>query len=126
MDKKILNQAFISMGYRQMGPINTDNCYGKPIGFGMIIAIIKDNGEAQFRSLFRKYKNNEVTIWSSKNVNFNNSENETLKDKDLYEKYITEIAYAEYEINAGKVIYVGNHSDTFAFVTNNDIVSMFL
>lgn len=126
MDKKILNHALVSMGYRQMGPINTDNCYGKPIGFGMIIAIIKDNEEVQFRSLFKNYKNNEVTIWNSKNVNFNNSENETFNGKDLYEKYITEIAYAEYEVNADKVIYVGHHSDTFAFVTNNDIMSMFL
>ena len=126
MDKKILNHALISMGYRQMGPINTDNYYGKPIGFGMIVAIIKNNGEVQFKSLFRNYKNNELTIWNSKNANFNNYENETLNDVDLYEKYITEIAYAEYEVNADKVIYVGNHSDTFAFVTNNDIVSMFL
>jgi hypothetical protein len=40
MNRNILNQAFITMGYRQMSSHNIGNIYGKPVGFGIVIAKI--------------------------------------------------------------------------------------
>ena len=43
MNRNILNQAFITMGYRQMSSHNLGNIYGKPVGFGIVIAKIDQN-----------------------------------------------------------------------------------
>ena len=89
MNRNILNQAFITMGYRQMSDFTTGNIYGKPIGFGIIVAKIdKNHKEITFKSLFRNYTTGETTAWltSKMNIDYTNPKfgYETLIEENLY------------------------------------------
>lgn len=130
MNRNILNQAFITMGYRQMSSHNIGNIYGKPVGFGIIIAKIDQNHkEIIFKTACRSVKGETLT-WDSKKVNIDYTDPkvgyETLGGEDLYERYINMIAYAEYECHTDKIIYSGccGEKGPFAFSTRNDIMSM--
>lgn len=133
MNRNILNQAFITMGYRQMSDINTGNIYGKPIGFGIIVAKInKNHKEITFKSLFKNYTTGEITTWltSKMNIDYTNPKTgyETVKDEELYNKYVNDIASTESE--HGDIInkFMSNGAEykdsTFAFRSKNDIISM--
>ena len=131
MDRNILNQAFITMGYRQMSSHNIGNIYGKPVGFGIVIAKINQNHkEIIFKTLCSSVQG-ETLVWDSKKVNIDYTDPkvgyETLEGEDLYERYINMIAYAEYECHTDKIIYSGGYrggKGPFAFSTRNDIMSM--
>ena len=132
MNRNILNQAFITMGYRQMSSHNIGNIYGKPVGFGIIIAKInKDHKSITFKTCCRNYKEKKVLIWASKNVSIDFIDPklgyEALEGEELYNKYLFTIANAEYKTSAEKIIRPvnGADSETFAFTTKNDIMSMF-
>ena len=133
MNRNILNQAFITMGYRQMSDINTGNIYGKPVGFGIIVAKInKNHKEITFKSLFRNYTTGETTTWLTSKMNIDYTDPkvryETFKDEELYYKYINDIASTESE--HGDIIhkFMSNGAEykdsTFAFRSKNDIMSM--
>ena len=131
MNRNILNQAFITMGYRQMSSHNIGNIYGKPVGFGIIVAKIEQNHkEIIFKTLCRSVQGETLT-WDSKKVNidYTNPKTgyETIDGEDLYEAYIRMIAYAEYECHTDKIIYSGcrGGKGPFAFTTRNDVMSMF-
>lgn len=129
MNRSILNQAFIGMGYRQLTHNNLGNIYGKPIGFGMIIAQIENNHkEISMKTLFRRYNDGKIGVWGSSkiDIDFTNPKvgYETLEGEDLYNEYIKSIAYGEYEASAEKVI-TPVRGKPFAFVTNNDVMSFF-
>ena len=130
MNRNILNQAFITMGYRQMSSRNIGNIYGKPVGFGIVIAKIEQNHkEITFKTVCRSVKGKPLT-WNSKKVNIDYTNPkvgyETISGEDLYEAYIRMIAYAEYECNTDKIIYSGCRGEKgpFAFSTRNDIMSI--
>lgn len=131
MNRNILNQAFITMGYRQMSSYNIGNIYGKPVGFGIVIAKINQNHkEIIFKTLCRSVQG-ETLAWDSKKINIDYTDPkvgyETLDGKDLYERYINMIAYAEYECHTDKIIYSGGYrggKGPFAFSSRNDIMSM--
>lgn len=133
MNRNILNQAFITMGYRQMSSYNIGNVYGKPIGFGIIIAKINQNHkEITFKSIFRNYTTGEATAWltSRMNIDYTNPKTgyETFNGENLYNQYINDIASTETE--HGDIIhkFMSNGTEyknsTFAFSTRNDIMSM--
>ena len=130
MNRNILNQAFITMGYRQMSSYNIGNIYGKPVGFGIVIAKIDQNHkEITFKTACRSTKD-ETLIWASKKVNIDYTNPkvgyETISSEDLYEAYIRMIAYAECECHTDKIIYNGCQGEKgpFAFSTRNDIMSI--
>ena len=134
MNRNILNQAFITMGYRQMSDFTTGNIYGKPIGFGIIVAKIdKNHKEITFKSLFRNYTTGETTAWltSKMNIDYTNPKfgYETLIEENLYNQYINDIASTETE--HGDIInkFMSNGAEyknsTFAFSSKYDIMSMF-
>ncbi len=131
MNRNILNQAFIAMGYRQLSNHNLGNIYGKPIGFGMIIAQIENNHkEISMKTLFRRYNDEKIGVWGSSkiDIDFTNPKTgyETLEGEDLYNEYAKSIAYGEYEASAEKVITpISGNYKTFAFITKNDFMSLF-
>lgn len=133
MNRNILNQAFITMGYRQMSSYNIGNVYGKPIGFGIIIAKINQNHkEITFKSIFRNYTTGKATTWltSKMNIDYTNPKTgyETFNGENLYNRYINDIASTETE--HGDIIHrfmangTEHKNSTFAFSTRNDIMSM--
>ena len=131
MNRNILNQAFITMGYRQMSSHNLGNIYGKPVGFGIVIAKIDQNHkEITFKTGWI-YTQGESFILDSKKINIDYTNPkvgyETLKAEDLYERYINMIAYAEYTCDTDKIIYSGcrGGKGPFAFYTKNDVMSFF-
>ena len=133
MNRNILNQAFITMGYRQMSDINTGNIYGKPIGFGIIVAKIdKNHKEITFKSLFRNYTTGETTAWLTSKMNIDYTDPkvgyETLNEKNLYNQYVNDIASTETEHGDMIHKFMSNgtkHKDsTFAFSSKYDIMSM--
>lgn len=131
MNRNILNQAFITMGYRQMSSFNLGNIYGKPVGFGIVIAKIDQNHkEITFKTCCRA-ANGETLTWDSKKVNIEyinpKTGYETIDGEDLYERYINMIAYAEYTCDTDKIIYSGcrGGKGPFAFYTKNDVMSFF-
>lgn len=131
MNRNILNQAFITMGYRQMSSHNLGNIYGKPVGFGIVIAKIDQNHkEITFKTCYRSV-NCETLTWDSKKVNIEyinqKTGYETIDGEDLYERYINMIAYAEYTCDTDKIIYSGcrGGKGPFAFYTKNDVMSFF-
>ena len=127
MNKNILIQALVTMGYRQMD--EKQLIWGKPIGFGMIAGEIKEEDNAiEFKTLFNNM-NNELTVWDSTYTNFEQSQNgkvvkfdEIAEGKELYSMYVNFIAYAEYETNVSKIVFVGGHTQPFAFKTPNDVL----
>lgn len=130
MNRNILNQAFVTMGYRQMTSHNMGNIYGKPVGFGIVIACIEQNHkEITFKTAFRSVKG-KTLIWDSKKVNIDYTDPktgyETIDGEDLYEAYIHMIAYAEYECHTDKIIYTScrGGKGPYAFYAKNDIMSM--
>ena len=130
MNRNILNQAFITMGYRQMSSHNLGNIYGKPVGFGIIIAKIDQNHkEITFKTGWI-YTQGESFILDSKKINIDYTDPktgyETIDGKDLYERYINMIAYAEYECHTDKIIYTSDRGGKgpYAFYAKNDIMSM--
>lgn len=129
MNRNILNQAFIGMGYRQLSGHNLGNIYGKPIGFGMIIAYIENNHkEISMKTLFRRYNDKKTGVWGSSkiDIDFTNPKTgyETLEGEDLYNEYINSIAYGEYRASAEKII-APITGKPFAFITKNDLMSLF-
>lgn len=131
MNRNILNQAFIAMGYRQMSSHNIGNIYGKPVGFGIIVAKIEQNHkEITFKTLCRSTQGETLT-WDSKKIDIDYTNPkvgyETISGKDLYEAYIRMIAYAEYECHTDKIIYSGcrGGKGPFAFTTRNDVMLFF-
>lgn len=133
MNRNILNQAFITMGYRQMSSHNIGNIYGKPVGFGIIIAKINQNHkEITFKSIFRNYTTGKATTWltSKMNIDYTNPKTgyETFEGENLYNQYINDIASTENE--HGDIIHkfmsngIEHKNSTFAFSTRNDIMSM--
>lgn len=136
MNRNILNQAFITMGYRQMTDVNTGNIYGKPVGFGIIVAKIENNHkEVTFKSLFRNYTTGKTQPWLTSKMNIDYTDPkvgyETVKNEELYNKYVNDIAQkeAEHGNHVYKLIYnygsEYNVNKTFAFQAKNDIMSMF-
>jgi len=131
MNRNILNQAFITMGYRQMSSHNIGNIYGKPVGFGIVIAKIDQNHkEITFKTLFSRYDNGETGVWGSSkiDIDFTNPKTgyETLEGKDLYNKYVKNIAYGEYKASVEKVIIpISGRDNPFAFISENDVMSFF-
>jgi len=130
MNRNILNQAFITMGYRQMSSHNIGNIYGKPVGFGIVIAKIDQNHkEITFKTLFRRYDDEKTGVWNSSKIDIDFTDPktgyETIEGEDLYNEYIKSIAYGEYEASVEKVITpVNGKYKPFAFSTRNDIMSM--
>ena len=131
MNRNILNQAFFTMGYRQMSSHNLRNIYGKPVGFGIIIAKIDQNHkEITFKTGWI-YTQGESFILDSKKINIDYTNPkvgyETLEAEDLYERYINMIANAEYKCGTDKIIYNVYHGKTrpCAFYTKNDVMSFF-
>ena len=131
MNRNILNQAFITMGYRQMSSHNLGNIYGKPVGFGIIIAKIDQNHkEITFKTGWI-YTQGESFILDSKKINIDYTNPkvgyETLEAEDLYERYINMIANAEYKCGTDKIIYNVYHGKTRPCAKNkkNDVMSFF-
>ena len=131
MNRNILNQAFITMGYRQMSSHNLGNIYGKPVGFGIVIAKIDQNHkEITFKTGW-VYAQGESFILNSKKINIDYNDPkvgyETIKGEDLYERYINMIANAEYECGTDKIInYVcQGEIRPCAFYSKNDVMSFF-
>lgn len=120
MNRKILNQAFITMGYRKM---NKD-IYGKPVGFCIIISEIENDNKVIFKSVFNKYNNHEEKLIYSSYTAKIDYEVE-LSNEELYELCCKMIAYAEIEICVGKAMDTGRKDSTFAFSTITDIMSEF-
>lgn len=132
MNKNILNQAFITMGYRKLD----DNTYGKPIGYGLLYARIDaEEDKVVFKTLFQNMKN-EMMVWGSYDMNLDvndpdwvNTENMVESENDitednLYEYYINKIACSEWLSHTEKIVQpVGSHK-VFAFRTNNDIINI--
>ena len=117
MNRNILNQAFITMGYRKMA----ENVYGKPIGFCIIIAEI--DSKLTFKTIFNKFSNpEEKLVYSSYTIEIDDKDK--LSNEDIYEMYCNEIAYAEIEVNVGKAMEAGRKNSTFAFQTQTDMMSM--
>lgn len=119
------------MGYRQMSSYNLGNIYGKPVGFGIVIAKIDQNHkEITFKTGWI-YTQGESFILDSKKINIDYTNPkvgyETLKAEDLYERYINMIANAEYKCGTDKIIYNVYHGKTrpCAFYTKNDVMSFF-
>ena len=89
MNRNILNQAFVTMGYRQMTSHNMGNIYGKPVGFGIVIAWIEQNHkEITFKTACR-YVEGKTLLLDSKKINIDYTDPkvgyETIDEKDLYE-----------------------------------------
>lgn len=131
MNRNILNQAFITMGYRQMSSHNLGNIYGKPVGFGIVIAKIDQNHkEITFKTGWI-YTQGESFILDSKKINIDYTNPkvgyETIKGEDLYERYINMIANAEYKCGTDKIInYVcRGEIRPCAFYSKNDVMSFF-
>lgn len=131
MNRNILNQPFITMGYRQMSPYNLGNIYGKPVGFGIVIAKIDQNHkEITFKTCCRSV-NGETLTWDSKKVNIEyinpKTGYETIDGEDLYERYINMIAYAEYKCGTDKIIYNAYQGEIrpCTFYSKNDVMSFF-
>ena len=131
MNRNILNQAFVTMGYRQMSSHNLGNIYGKPVGFGIVIAKIDQNHkEITFKTGW-VYAQGESFILNSKKINIDYNDPkvgyETIKGEDLYERYINMIANAEYECGTDKIInYVcRGEIRPCAFYSKNDVMSFF-
>ena len=112
------------------------NIYGKPVGFGTIITKIENNHkEVTFKSLFRNYTTGKVQSWLTSKMNIDYTDPkvgyEIITGKELYNKYVNDIAQKEAEhLNyVYKLIYnYGSEyavNKTFAFSTKNDIMSMF-
>lgn len=119
MNRSVLNNAFMSMGYRRLN----DNTYGKPVGFCISIAII--DKEITFKSMFSRFNNpEEKLIWNSYIIDVNYEDEDKLTRSELYELYCKDIAYAEIELCIGKAMEAGSKNETFAFLTNMDIMLM--
>ena len=131
MNRNILNQAFITMGYRQMTSHNMGNIYGKPVGFGIVIAWIEQNHkEITFKTAFRSVKGKTLT-WDSKKINIDYTDPkvgyEIIDGKDLYERYINMLANAAYKCGTDKIIYNAYQREIrpCAFYSKNDVMSFF-
>ena len=132
MNRQILNNALVAMGYRNMdNHVVEGNFFGKPIGFGLVIAHIeKDHKTMIFKSMFKRYKDGETTCWAESKMDILVPINEKtgveidISNGELFNLYVKRIAYAEYECHAEKIVENFGISDTFAFVTKMDYMSM--
>ncbi len=108
----IFRQAFVNMGYRQMDKKET--VWGKPVGFGIIIAEVKDK-TIEFKTMFENAKS-ETLIWGSSTMNIDYI-TEGVEGEELYNKCVWDIAYKEFEAHAEKMFFpfAGGNSKTFDF-----------
>ena len=125
MNKGILSQAFVTMGYRKM----KDNVYGKPVGFCLILArIIPEEGSVKFETWFENVQN-EPMCWNSADMCVDDNtlkesafrDKDKVSNKDLYEYFIKTIAYCEIEVNTSKALEITASRKVFAFETMLDI-----
>lgn len=117
MNRSVLNNALISMGYRKLN----GNTYGKPVGFCISIVII--DKEITFKSMFSKFNNpEEKLLWNSYTMDIDYEDEDKLTRSELYELYCKDIAYAEIEVGIGKAMETGSKKETFAFLINTDIM----
>lgn len=120
MNREILNQALITMGYRKMDK----DIYGKPVGFCIIISKIENDNKVIFKSIFNNYSKPEEKLVYNSYIAEIDIEFE-LSNEELYEICCKIIAYAEIEICVGKAMETGRKDSTFAFSTITDIMSEF-
>lgn len=130
MNRFILNQAFITMGYRQLTNFDLGNIYCKPVGFSVITAKVAINHkEVVFRLLFHNYsKPSEILAFSEHKMDIDFTDEklgyEHLSNNELYDLYCKGIAYSEIELNLGDALSAGAKDETFAFRSKNDVMSM--
>ena len=110
----ILKEAFANMGYRHMD--KNKNFWGKPVGFGIIIAEIKDE-IIEFKTMFNDAKF-EANIWGSSTMNLNDITN-GIDGDELYHKYVYNIAYREFVAHAEKMFFPNAGEDSKTFDFNN-------
>lgn len=97
MDAKlsdIIAQALVNMGYRVMD----DNHWGKPIGYGLVIAEIKDD-TIDFSTFFTS-RQNKTEQWAHCVINVNLIDG---SDEEMYNKCVYYIAYAECNAGVGRI-----------------------
>ena len=132
MNRQILNNALVAMGYRNMNNRVVDgNDFGKPIGFGIIIGHIeRDHNTMTFKSMFKNHKDGEMMCWAKSTmdisipINEKTGVEESMTNQELFDIYVKRIAYAEYECHAEKIVENFGPGNPFAFVTNMDYMSM--
>lgn len=91
----IIKQALVNMGYRAM----KDNHWGKPMGYGLVIAEIKDD-TIDFSTLFTSHQN-KTEQWGHCAINVNLIDG---NDEEMYNKCVYRIAYAEYNAGADLIV----------------------
>lgn len=98
MDTKlsdIIRQALVNMGYRLMN----DNHWGKPVGYCIVIAEIKDK-TIDFSTLFTSYQN-KTEQWAHCAIDTNLIDG---SDEEMYNKCVYYIAYAEYNAGVDRLV----------------------
>lgn len=125
MNRNILNQALVTMGYRKM---DTENVYGKPVGYCLILARIDTNNEiVRFETWFQNMKN-EPYIWGSVEMKLGvndvelSRENKVSKE-EIYEHYINKIAYSELTAKVENAMQPNASGKVWAFRTKIDIAN---
>ena len=108
----IFRQAFVNMGYRHMD--EKESIWGKPVGFGIIIAEVKDE-TIEFKTMFNNVMS-EVNIWGSSIIDIKEV-TDGVDGEELYKKCVYNIAYKEFEAHADKMFFPmsGSSSKTFDF-----------
>lgn len=98
MDTKLSNiirQALVNMGYRAMN----DSHWGKPIGYGIVIAEIKDD-TIEFSTLFTS-RQNKTEKWGHRTIDVNLIDG---SDEERYNKCTYYIANAEYTTEVDRIV----------------------
>ena len=132
MNRTILNNALVAMGYRNMDNSSTDgNFFGKPIGFGIVIGHIERNHkEMIFKSMYNNYIKGETQCWAESKIDISvpidkkTGAEADIPDKKLFDLYVKRIASAEYECHAEDIVRVFGNANTFAFLTKMDVISL--
>lgn len=125
MNRNILNQALVTMGYRRM---DTENVYGKPVGYCLILARIDIKNEiVRFETWFQNMKN-EPYIYSSAEMKLGINDIELTRknevsEKEIYEYYINEIAYSELTAKVENAMQPNASCKVWAFWTKIDIAN---
>lgn len=110
----IFRQAFVNMGYRHMD--DKESIWGKPVGFGIIIAEVKDE-TIEFKTMFNDVKG-ETNIWGSSAINIKEV-TDGVDGDELYKKCVYNIAYKEFEAHADKMFFPVGGSNSTAFDFRN-------
>ena len=111
---KEFKQCLKSFGYR---PLN-DKIFAKPLAFLIIIVEISDD-KALFTVQFRNYYEGAPSIWTRKELMFENEDYDIFKTPETLSN---NIAHMEYECFASyNPIHQGLNSDPWNFQTPTDL-----